>query len=160
MAHQLYVLLGSNLGDPARHLSDARQRIGLSIGKVCRKSSLYQTAAWGKTDQPDFINQVLLVETRLDARACMKKILGIEAEMGRVRTTQNAARIIDIDILFYDDLVIHEAQLQIPHPRIALRRFTLIPLVEMSPGFRHPVSGKTMQELLEACTDPLPVQKI
>ncbi|HRF27393.1 MAG TPA: 2-amino-4-hydroxy-6-hydroxymethyldihydropteridine diphosphokinase, partial [Ferruginibacter sp.] len=92
--------------------------------------------------------------------ACMEKILQIESDMGRVRTTRNAARVIDIDILFFDDLISREPRLQIPHPRIEMRRFTLIPLVEIAPMLKHPVSGKTMQELLEACTDPLPVQKI
>lgn len=160
MVHQVYILLGSNLGEPARQLFEARKRLDHALGKVTRKSSLYQTAAWGKTDQPDFINQVLLLETSLDAQACMETILRIESDMGRVRTTRNAARVIDIDILFFDDLISREPRLQIPHPRIEMRRFTLIPLVEIAPMLQHPVSGKTMQELLEACTDPLPVQKI
>ena len=101
MKHKIYLLLGSNIGASEQHLRKAVQLIEKKIGAVLRSSSLYRTAAWGKTDQPDFINQVIICETSLEPSASMHRILAIEEEMGRVRTQKNAPRIIDIDILPY-----------------------------------------------------------
>ena len=130
------------------------------IGKVIRQSGLYQTAAWGKTDQPDFLNQVIVADTRLTAAQTMETILSIETAMGRIRTEKNAPRIIDIDILFFNKEIIHKKNLSVPHPSIHLRRFVLVPLNELAPTFIHPVLQKTNHQLLMKCPDGLNVKKI
>ena len=127
---------------------------------MIRKSGIYQTAAWGKTDQPDFLNQVIEVETNFSAQKTMDAILDIESNMGRVRTEKNAPRVIDIDILFFNKELHDEPGLTIPHPALAQRRFVLIPLNELAPDFLHPLFHKTIQQLLIECTDTLNVKKI
>ena len=158
--NKAYLLTGGNEGNRRLHMQQARANIELICGQVLLVSSLYETAPWGKTDQADFLNQVLLVDTRLTPRALLQAILTIEEKSGRKRTIKNAPRTLDIDILFYDDLVIDESGLSIPHPRIPDRRFVLEPLNEISPGFIHPVLGKTIHQLLLECTDQLGVKKI
>lgn len=158
--NKTYLLLGSNLGKSSDQLLQAAKHIAKHIGPVIRQSAFYQTAAWGKTDQPDFINQVLVVETDLTALDTMNKILEIERKMGRVRTRKNAPRIIDIDILFFNKAVIDHTALTLPHPRIAERRFVLTPLNELAPAFKHPVQHKTIHQLLRVCPDKLTVKKI
>lgn len=130
------------------------------MGLIKRQSKFYQTAAWGKTDQPDFINQVIVVSSKLNAEACIETIFMIEHKMGRIRTEKNAPRIIDIDILFFNKDIIHTALLVVPHPALHERRFVLIPLNELSPLFIHPVLGKTIHALLLKCRDSLNVKKI
>ena len=154
-----YLLLGSNMGNPQQQLLQAISSIEHLIGKLIRQSNLYQTAAWGKTDQPDFLNQVIIVETNLTASETMQTILGIEEKLGRVRTVKNASRTIDIDILFFNTDIIHQKDLLVPHPEIANRRFVLVPLNELSPHMKHPVLHKTIHELLEICPDQLDVKK-
>lgn len=158
--NKIYLLLGSNMGNSRQQLGKAITHINKKIGKVVRKSKLYQTAAWGKTDQPDFLNQVVIVESGRDAVNCITIILQIEAEMGRIRSEKNAPRIIDIDILYFNKEVIDLPQLQVPHPAIQLRRFVLTPLNELSPNFIHPVLHKTNHRLLHICPDKLDVKKI
>jgi 2-amino-4-hydroxy-6-hydroxymethyldihydropteridine diphosphokinase len=158
--HQAYLLLGSNLSRPAIQLKRACDFISKKVGQIIKKSYLYQTAAWGKHDQPDFLNQVLLVETHLSPESLLSTILNIEQRMGRVRTIKNAPRKIDIDILFYDDIIIDKTDLKIPHPLIAQRRFVLTPLYEISPDYIHPVHQENMEELLKKCPDPLDVKRI
>jgi 2-amino-4-hydroxy-6-hydroxymethyldihydropteridine diphosphokinase len=158
--NKAYLLTGGNEGDRHLHMQQARTNIELICGQVILISSLYETAPWGKPDQSDFLNQVLLVETILDPLALLKAILFIEKTGGRVRSEKNAPRTIDIDILFYDRLVLNEPGLSIPHPRIAARRFVLEPLAEISPDFVHPVLEKTISQLLLECTDELAVKKI
>jgi 2-amino-4-hydroxy-6-hydroxymethyldihydropteridine diphosphokinase len=158
--NKAYLLTGGNEGDRYLHLQQARTNIELICGQLLQVSSLYETAPWGKTDQPDFLNQVLLVQTNLDPPALLRAILTIEEKGGRIRTVKNAPRIIDIDILFYNHLVVDEPGLCIPHPRIAERRFVLEPLNEISPEFLHPVFRKTISRLLMECTDELTVKKI
>src|SRR5436190_1091081 len=131
--NKTYLLLGSNMGDSELQLLIAIKNISRQVGNIIRKSKLYSTAAWGNTDQPDFLNQVLIVETKLTALQTIDIILGIEKKMGRVRTKKNAARIIDIDILFFNKEIIEEKNLHVPHPQIENRRFVLIPLNELSP---------------------------
>ncbi|MEO6229411.1 MAG: 2-amino-4-hydroxy-6-hydroxymethyldihydropteridine diphosphokinase [Ferruginibacter sp.] len=155
-----YLLLGSNMGDSGRQLKSAIKLIEQKIGQVTHKSGLYQTAAWGNTDQPDFLNQVIIVATKLQATELLKQILLIEEEMGRVRTIKNAPRIIDIDILFFNKDIISKKNLTIPHPEIANRKFVLIPLNELSPNFKHPILNKSIHQLLLACTDELNVKKV
>lgn len=156
----VYLLLGSNLGDREQNIITARHQISRHLGKVITASSLYKTAAWGKTDQPDFFNQVIVVNSALTPQEALHYILEIEKNMGRKRKDKWGERTIDIDILLWADLVIHDTSLTIPHPGIPQRRFTLVPLCEVAKDFVHPVTGKTIAELLEACSDLLSVEKL
>jgi 2-amino-4-hydroxy-6-hydroxymethyldihydropteridine diphosphokinase len=158
--NKAYLLTGGNEGDRYLNMQQARTNIEHICGRLLQVSSLYETAPWGKTDQADFLNQVLLIETKWSPRELLKVILQLEEKGGRIRTVKNAPRTIDIDILFYDHMVIEEPGLSIPHPRIADRRFVLEPLNEISPGFEHPVLHKTIHQLLLECTDELAVKKI
>src|SRR4051812_47890788 len=126
----VFLLLGSNLGNSQNMLAVSKEHVRLSVGEISSESSLYQTAAWGNTDQPDFINQVLHVETDLTAQQTIRSILQIEKIMGRQRSEKNAPRIIDIDILFFNDSIINESHLHVPHPRLQDRRFVLEPMHE------------------------------
>ena len=159
MKHKIYLLLGSNIGASEQHLRKAVQLIEKKIGAVLRSSSLYRTAAWGKTDQPDFINQVIICETSLEPSASMHRILAIEEEMGRVRTQKNAPRIIDIDILLFGKMIIQTPLLTVPHPLMQERNFVLVPMNELSPNLRHPVLQQTIHQLMLACSDRLAVKK-
>ncbi len=158
--NKLYLLLGSNMGNSKKQLATAQKHIAKKMGTIIRQSKLYQTAAWGNTDQPDFLNQVIVVNSLLIPKECIHKILSIEKEMGRIRTKKNAPRIIDIDILYFNKEVIDSKTLVVPHPALQDRRFVLIPLNELSPGFIHPVLGKTNHQLLLNCRDTLNVKKI
>jgi 2-amino-4-hydroxy-6-hydroxymethyldihydropteridine diphosphokinase len=154
-----YLLLGSNLKNPEQQLSSARNLIAAEIGEIIDTSSLYATAAWGNTNQPDFLNQVIVINTDISAETLMETILKIEENMGRIRTQKNAPREIDIDIIFFNHDIINLPELIIPHPLLQERKFVLIPLNEIAPDFKHPILLKTAQELLEICTDSLDVQK-
>lgn len=156
----VYFLLGSNLGNSKEQLLLAIENIEKYIGPLIKLSSLYSTAAWGNNKQPDFLNQVIIVQTLLAPQIVLNEILAIEEKMGRVRTVKNAARIIDIDILFFNSEIIKVKELVIPHPEIQNRRFVLIPLVEIAGLILHPILKKNAQELLNICTDNLNVQKI
>jgi 2-amino-4-hydroxy-6-hydroxymethyldihydropteridine diphosphokinase len=158
--NKAYLLTGGNEGDRFLHMHEARTNIELICGHLLQVSSLYETAPWGKTDQPDFLNQVILINTKLSPDELLHAILSIEERGGRKRTVKNAPRTIDIDILFYNELILEKPGLSIPHPRIADRRFVLEPLNEISPGFIHPVIGKTIHQLLLECKDELGVKKI
>lgn len=155
----IYLLLGSNLKNPEQQLSIARMHIESEIGETIQSSSLYATSAWGNTNQPDFLNQVIIVQSDFSARNTMDTILKIEENMGRIRTQKNAPREIDIDILFFNNDIINLHDLSVPHPLLQERKFVLIPLKEIAPDFKHPILLKTTQELLEMCTDSLDVQK-
>jgi len=141
-------------------LALAREKITAAAGRITKISPVYETAAWGKTDQPDFLNQALQLETALDAPALLDVLLGIELQMGRRREERYGSRIIDIDILFFNDATIRLPQLAIPHPEIQNRRFALAPMSEIAPSLTHPILGRTIQQLLDACTDPLAVRKL
>lgn len=155
-----YLLLGSNMGNSTQQLLDARENIENHIGRITAQSSLYKTAAWGKTDQPDFVNQVVIAETKLAATETMEMILHMEENMGRIRTEKNAPRIIDIDILFFNKEIIKTKTLTVPHPFIQERKFVLVPLNELSPRFIHPLINKTVRQLLKDCPDKLEVKKL
>lgn len=157
--NRTYLLLGSNMGNSQELLSDAIHQIEMNTGKLIRASGLYATAAWGNTDQPDFLNQVIVIETNLSAKETLQSVLSIEKKMGRVRTVKNAPRIIDIDILFFNKEIIHHPDLIVPHPEIQNRRFVLIPLNEIAPQFIHPVLNQNVHQLLTLCKDPLNVKK-
>ncbi|WP_439881966.1 2-amino-4-hydroxy-6-hydroxymethyldihydropteridine diphosphokinase [Pontibacter sp. MBLB2868] len=153
----VYLLLGGNLGERKTFLQLAREAITQQVGSVISSSRLYETAAWGKTDQPNFLNQVLQVQTTLSPEHVLQAINFIENELGRTRLEHWGARLIDIDILFYDDLVLQTQRLTIPHPQLHLRKFTLLPLVEVAPDMVHPVLHKNIHQLLEHCPDALEV---
>jgi len=155
-----YLLIGGNEGDRVGSMARARAQIEKAAGPIRRQSSLYETAAWGKTDQPDFVNQALSVETKLDAPALLQMLLHVETQLGRVRTERYGSRIIDIDILFFNDAIIRQPGLVIPHPELQNRRFALAPLEEIAPAYVHPVLGVSVRELLINCTDPLAVKKL
>jgi 2-amino-4-hydroxy-6-hydroxymethyldihydropteridine diphosphokinase len=155
----IYFLLGSNIGNSEEQLRLATTNLEKLVGKVIASSSIYQTAAWGKTGQPDFLNQVIIVETDLWAEEALSCLLNIEEKMGRIRTEKNAPRIIDIDILFFNEAIIQEKELTVPHPEIQNRLFVLIPLNELSPNYIHPILSKTIHQLLLDCKDVLNVKK-
>jgi 2-amino-4-hydroxy-6-hydroxymethyldihydropteridine diphosphokinase len=158
--NKAYLLTGGNKGDRRGFLQQAKEQVTLHCGRILKESSLYQTAAWGKTDQDDFLNQVLLVETLLTPQQLMNTILDIEEKMGRVREEKYGPRFIDIDILFFNDEIIDEPALIIPHPQIQNRRFVLEPLNEIAAEFVHPSLHKKIHRLLLECPDKLDVKKI
>ncbi len=155
-----FLLIGGNIGDRNLHLKKARKLIKQMAGKIITSSSVYETAAWGIEDQPAFLNQVLLVETLLNAEDLLACLLLIENKMGRIRSVKFGPRIIDLDILFYNDEVVETADLKIPHPALEFRRFALLPLDEIAGSFIHPTLHKTVHELLLQCTDPLQVTRM
>jgi 2-amino-4-hydroxy-6-hydroxymethyldihydropteridine diphosphokinase len=152
--------LGSNLGNSKVQFMIAQRLIEERIGKITLASSFYTSAAWGFTDQPDFLNQVIEVETILKARIVLEKALEIETEMGRVRNVLFGPRTIDIDILFFNSDIVNMRMLTIPHPLMQQRRFVLAPLAEILPKFVHPILEKNIKQLLKECDDTLNVQKI
>ena len=155
-----YLLTGGNLGNRLNNLIDACKLIEQYCGKIVQQSAVYKTAAWGITDQPDFFNQALGVQTELSSEQLMQKLLMIEEQMGRKRVVKMGPRIIDIDILLFNNEIIHQAHLTIPHPRLHERRFALTPLEEIAPDTIHPIIHKTIHQLLLECTDTLNVHKI
>lgn len=157
MINSTYLLIGGNLGDRVNNLATARNFIQDEIGEIIKVSSVYETASWGITHQPKFLNQVLLIKTKLSPKDTMQVIHGIENKMGRIRTQKNASRAIDIDILFFNDAVVREQHLTIPHPEIQNRKFALIPLEEIAPGLVHPVFKRTVKQLLSTTKDTLEV---
>ncbi|MDB5121702.1 MAG: 2-amino-4-hydroxy-6-hydroxymethyldihydropteridine diphosphokinase [Sphingobacteriales bacterium] len=156
----VYILLGSNLGNSINNIEQAIGLIEANMGKVKVSSSLYKTAAWGNYNQPDFINQVIVIESLCNPRQLLKNISVIENFLGRKRSEKWGSRTIDIDILFYGNDIIDEADLKIPHIELHKRRFTLMPLMEIVPDFIHPKLNKTIKELFQNLTDTLPVQQL
>ena len=155
-----YLITGGNIGSRQEELNYAARLIQERCGTIIDRSSLYETAAWGKTDQESFLNQALVLETTLNARDLLNEILYIENLMGRDRVEKYGPRIIDIDIIFFNHQVIRENGLIIPHPEMAKRRFVLEPLNQVIPAYIHPIYYKTVSELLDQCDDSLPVKKI
>jgi len=145
------------MGDRIALLQQALSEITNQIGAPIQLSSIYETAAWGDEHQPNYLNQVVQVRTPLPPLAVLEKAQSIEKKMGRIRHVKWEARLIDIDILFYGNDVIDTSDLQVPHPRLAERKFTLIPLQEIAPLLVHPLSKKTITDLVNQTTDPLPV---
>jgi len=158
--NSIYILLGANLGDSLQQILDAKQKLSEKLGTIIKESSIYESAAWGVEDQPTFLNQVLLLETTHGAEKSLAICQSIENELGRVRKIKWGARIIDVDILYYNDEIIQTEQLTVPHPYIQERKFTLMPLVEIAPDFIHPIFKETQQQILENCQDPLFVEKL
>ncbi len=154
-----YLLLGSNEGDREKWLSDAMSKISEQCGQITSRSSIYITAAWGIEEQPDFLNMAIAVETELSATALMESCLSVEKELGRERKLKWGQRTIDIDILYYNNDVINEKNLIIPHPYIHERLFALIPLADIAPDHTHPIFHKNTVEMIDACNDSLAVHK-
>ena len=154
-----FLLMGGNMGNRLAYLQQAKKMIGETCGKIVQSSSIYETAAWGIEEQASFYNQVIVLETTLTPENLMHQLLEIENEMGRKRDQKMGPRIIDLDILMIDELVISSGLLTLPHPALPFRRFALIPLCEIDPSIIHPVLQKKMGQLLEECTDVLDVQK-
>lgn len=155
--NNIFLLTGGNIGNRRENLESAAALIQVHVGKIINRSRVYETEPWGFSEQPSFYNQVLQVHTKLLPEKVLKTILQIEEEMGRVRTVKNAARIIDIDILFFNNITTNEEKITIPHPEIANRRFVLTPLDELAPEMIHPILKKTIHELLIVCKDELKV---
>jgi len=148
------------LGDRISYLNQAIQHIETDIASIQKASSVYETQSWGKTDSPDYLNQVVLLQSNLSSQIILEKVLAIEITMGRIREEKWGSRIIDIDILFYDSDIINAPGLHVPHPELHNRRFTLEPLVEISPLFVHPVLKKTVTQLKNELNDSLVVKKL
>jgi 2-amino-4-hydroxy-6-hydroxymethyldihydropteridine diphosphokinase len=157
--NKAFLLIGGNIGDREKNLAKAREWILLQTGKIIAESSLYETAAWGNTDQPAYLNQALIIETTFTARQLIRHLLKIEKLMGRLRKEKYDPRIIDIDILLFNNEIHDYPLLKLPHPEMQNRRFALLPLAEIAPTIIHPVLNKTIKQLLQDCTDDLPVIK-
>jgi len=157
--NKAYLLIGGNMGDREGYLSSARQWIEKMCGSIVSRSALYQTAAWGVENQDAFLNQALLIETTLSADQLIEKLLWIEERIGRKREEKYGPRIIDIDIVLFNNEVIQSEGLIIPHPQMQNRRFVLEPLNEIAADVLHPVFQKSIGQLLSECPDKLAVQK-
>ena len=159
--HRLILGLGGNLGQVAAALSAALQEAERLLGPLIHASRVYRSEPWGSGGQPWFLNQIAEFETRLAPLDCLRACQAIEDRHGRLRTVdRNAARTLDIDLLYYDELVMDTPELVLPHPRIAQRHFVLVPLAEQWGAFRHPPQGPTVAELLERCEDRLRVEPL
>jgi 2-amino-4-hydroxy-6-hydroxymethyldihydropteridine diphosphokinase len=161
--NEAYLCLGGNLGNCLITFKEACGYIEQKVGKIKRYSSVYQSQAWGMSDAPDFYNQAIKLETKLSAQELISTLLGIEKILGRERAEQIQGyqnRIIDIDVLFFNDEVIKTNTLEIPHPRLHLRKFVLEPLHEIAPNYVHPLLHKSVSELLALCVDKGQVKKL
>jgi 2-amino-4-hydroxy-6-hydroxymethyldihydropteridine diphosphokinase len=158
--NRAYLITGGNLGDRTANLAAALRRIAAEAGTIVASSAIYETEAWGKTNQPAFLNQAVIVDTSLAPQALLDLLLHIEKEIGRVRYQKWDARLIDIDIIFIDQLVQQDPVLTLPHPFFQDRRFALTPMAEIAGDFVHPVFHQTVDALLEACPDPLAARKL
>ncbi|MEP1032792.1 2-amino-4-hydroxy-6-hydroxymethyldihydropteridine diphosphokinase [Ekhidna sp.] len=151
----IYILLGSNMGNRLEYLKEAENLIIEEGIEIVDESSIYETEPWGKAEQEWFLNAILQINTLKEPEELLASILKVEQKLGRIRIEKWGERCIDIDILYFHDLVIQSDKLTIPHPGIPSRRFTLIPLVEMCPLETHPKTGKTQMQMLADCTDGL-----
>ena len=148
--HIVYLALGSNLGNRLDNLKQAIAALTPQL-EVKSKSQVYETPPWGYEDQPKFLNQVIKAETYLDPERLLKHLKRLEVALGRKASFPNGPRLIDMDLLFYDDLVLNKPSLVIPHPRLHERAFVLLPLMDIAPELVHPVTGKTVREMAEQC---------
>ena len=159
--NKVFLGIGTNLGDRSANLKEALTKINEIIGRVSGRSSVYETEPWGFKADEQFYNMVAVVETQLSPSGVLGAILMIEALLGRVRSgKQYTSRNIDIDILLYNDLVMNDEALTIPHPHLHERKFVLVPLCEISPQLVHPVLKKNVKELVELCKDQCLIKKV
>lgn len=158
--HQATILLGTNIGDKRKNLKDAILLLKQHCGPVTNESSIYESEAWGKEDQDSFYNKIIIIKTLFPPIYLMKIILELEKKMGRIRKEKWGPRLIDMDLLFYENKIIHSTTLELPHPEISKRNFTLLPLVEINPSFFHPVLKCTVMELLSKSKDKLTAIRI
>ena len=150
---KVYFSIGSNKGNRSGLINEAIDKIDIIIGKVVLKSSIYETKSWGFNSN-NFYNICILLESTLTPELILNKILTIEKDMGRLKTTdQYSDRFIDIDILFFDNMIVNSKSLEIPHPRIQLRKFVLIPMLELTPDLIHPILNKSIRQLELECLD-------
>jgi len=160
MIHKnIFILLGSNSGDRSGELRMAIDFIKKEIGKIIAQSKIYETAPWGKVDQPHFLNQALKIESSFSPDELLDNLQSIEQALGRTRVEKWGERSMDIDILYYGDKIIDSSTLVIPHLHLAERKFVLVPLTEISPEFLHPILQKSNAELLKGCNDTLDVKE-
>ncbi len=159
--YNVVILLGGNIGDVRENFKTAQSELSY-LGIINMESSLYRTEAWGMEGADPFLNQVLILNTDLEAEQLLKNILSIERMMGRQRKDGDSyiSRNIDIDILFIDSLIFESSKLEVPHPRLHLRKFTLAPLVELIPDFEHPILKKSILELSKELKDSLTVEQL
>ncbi len=155
--HTVYLLLGSNKGNRKRFLALARQLIQQHAGFIIQSSPVFVTEPWGNDNQPKYLNQALKVNTHETPFRLLKTLKRIEKVLGRVNKHHYSARTIDIDILFYDNTLLKAKNLIIPHPRLHLRNFTLVPLMELDKSYTHPVLQKSIEQLMKECEDTLKV---
>lgn len=155
-----WLLTGSNMGEREKYLAAASKEIALQCGPIKKRSAIYETAAWGKTDQPCFLNQAIGIDTALNARQLIRRLLKIEKQLGRIREEKYGPRLIDIDILLYGDEIHQYDLLKLPHPELPNRRFALLPLSEIAGELIHPVLHQTIDTLLANCPDTLEVTKL
>jgi len=154
-SNYVFVLLGGNIEVREDYLSSATKELQNRLGDIINSSSIYETEAWGFNTENKFLNMVLLMETKLNAQSFLKGVLDIELDLGRKRSINGnySSRTIDIDILYFNSEIIESENLIIPHLQLHLRKFVMIPLVEIAPDFIHPSYGKTNKELLKVCKD-------
>jgi len=158
---KLYLLLGGNLGDKETIFSEAKRLLKEKVGEITAQSDIYETEPWGFESEDMFWNQALEISTSLSPLEVLCETQQSEAELGRIRKSDRYdSRMIDIDILFFDNQIIKLENLTVPHPRILERKFVLMPLAEIAPTFIHPIFQKTIGQLLLECTDNLRVEKI
>jgi len=154
-----YLLIGGNIGNRVANLKNALEAIGQQAGTVKEISDVFETAAWGMEDQPSFLNQALELHTPLQPKALLDVLLQVEKTLGRERDQKWGPRLIDIDILLFNDDVVEEEGLKIPHPQMPYRRFVLQPLAQIAGDKIHPLLHQSIYEMLLHCPDPLEVHK-
>ncbi len=154
----VYLSAGSNLGEREAHLKGAVESLRKEGINVLQTSPVYETEPWGVGEQPWFLNLVIEARTGMAPEKLLSRLQAIEKAAGRVRPYPGAPRTVDLDILLYDDLVMNEPSLQIPHPRMSERRFVLEPLARIAPELRHPILRETIRSLLASCVDPAVVK--
>lgn len=158
--YSVFILLGSNLGDRLTYLRKAALLIENEAGKIRGRSAVYRTESWGKTDLPEYLNQLLQIQTALPAQELLCILQGIENRLERKREEKWGSRTMDIDILFYGEEQINTPNLVVPHPLLQERRFVLEPLMEIAPELKHPILNKTIKQLYAELNDTLIVEKI
>jgi len=158
--NQVFLGLGTNVGDRMFQINEALAQLSAVLGQVSTQSSIYATQAWGLTEQDDFLNAVVQIETPLNVEDVLQQIQSIEQSMGRDRSIKWGPRTIDIDILFFNDEIIEKENLTVPHPLLQERLFVLQPMAEIAPNYVHPKLGVSIDALIEICPDQLKVQAV